>query len=128
MHRKANLRTMSGMAIRLGTRSWMTVLTCWCLSPMSAAADDNSASDPIQNTNITRKHWSQWRGPLSTGQGIDADPPIEWSEQRNIRWKRRIPGQGHSTPIVWGDRVFVTAAVPFGERLTPKRDRAPGIT
>ena len=73
-----------------------------------------------------KRQWAQWRGPLATGQGIDADPPTEWSEQRNIRWKRAIPGLGHSTPIVWGDRVFVTAAIPFGEKRLPIRDRAPG--
>ncbi len=54
-------------------------------------------------------NWPQWRGPLATGVAPHADPPIEWSETKNIRWKVELPGKGHSTPIVWGDRVFVTA-------------------
>src|SRR5688500_9196886 len=56
--------------------------------------------------------WPQWRGPLATGVSPDANPPVEWSEERNVRWKLALPGKGHSTPIVWGDRVFLTAAVP----------------
>jgi outer membrane protein assembly factor BamB len=51
---------------------------------------------------------------------------VEWSESKNIRWKIALPGNGHSTPIVWGDRVFVTAAVPYGEALQPKYSEASG--
>jgi len=59
--------------------------------------------------------WGQWRGPLATGVAPRADPPLTWSEASNVRWKVPVPGLGHSSPIVWGDRVFVTTAVPFGE-------------
>ena len=71
------------------------------------------------------RHWPQWRGPLGTGVAPHADPPVEWSEDKNVRWKIELPGSGHSTPIVWGDRVFVTAAVPSGEALAspPRRRR-----
>ena len=58
------------------------------------------------------RYWAQWRGPQSTGVSTTADPPVEWSETKNIRWKVEIPGRGSSSPIVWGDRVFVTTAVP----------------
>ena len=70
--------------------------------------------------------WPQWRGP--TGQGISttADPPIEWDERTNIAWKAKLPGKGHSSPVVWGDRVFVTAAVPYGAARPPVFDQAPG--
>ena len=71
-------------------------------------------------------HWPQWRGPLATGVAPHADPPVEWSETRNIRWKIALPGKGHSTPVVWGDRIFVTAAEPFGDALPPKYSGAPG--
>ncbi|MEE8584879.1 MAG: PQQ-binding-like beta-propeller repeat protein [Acidobacteriota bacterium] len=72
------------------------------------------------------QYWPQWRGPLGTGVAPDADPPVEWSESKNIRWKLALPGKGHSTPIIWGDRVFITAAVPYGSPLEPRYDRAPG--
>jgi outer membrane protein assembly factor BamB len=72
------------------------------------------------------QYWPQWRGPLATGVAPDATPPVEWGEGKNIRWKTQVPGRGHSTPIVWGDLVFVTAAVPYGEALEPIYDQAPG--
>ncbi len=71
-------------------------------------------------------NWPQWRGPLGTGAAPDADPPVEWSEEKNIRWKTVLPGRGHSTPIVGGDRIFLTAAEPFGEELPPRFSGAPG--
>jgi outer membrane protein assembly factor BamB len=63
--------------------------------------------------------WSQWRGPLATGVAPHANPPLEWSEEKNLRWKVALPGTGHSTPAVWGDRLFVTAAVPYGDPVAP---------
>lgn len=72
------------------------------------------------------KNWPQWRGPLGTGAAPAADPPIEWSETKNIRWKVTLPGKGHSTPVVWGDRLFLTAAIPFGEKVPPIHSTAPG--
>lgn len=62
-------------------------------------------------------HWPQWRGPLATGVAPSADPPIEWGEDRNVRWKVELPGKGHSTPIVHGDRIFLTTAIPLGDSL-----------
>ncbi|MCH7630408.1 MAG: hypothetical protein IIC07_00750 [Proteobacteria bacterium] len=53
--------------------------------------------------------WGQWRGPLGNGVAPHGRPPVEWNEGRNIRWKVAIRGQGHSTPIVWGDRIFQVA-------------------
>ncbi len=72
------------------------------------------------------RNWPQWRGPLGTGVAPNADPPVEWSETKNVRWKVSLPGKGHSTPIVWGDRIFLTTAVPYGEKLPPKHSTAPG--
>jgi outer membrane protein assembly factor BamB len=71
-------------------------------------------------------NWGQWRGPLGTGEAPDADPPTSWSETENVRWRTAIPGKGHSTPIVWGDTVFVTAAEPFGPEREPKYSGRPG--
>jgi outer membrane protein assembly factor BamB len=84
-------------------------------APSSTAGDTNAAY-----------YWPQWRGPLSTGVAPHAHPPAEWSEEKNIRWKIALPGKGHSTPIIWGHRVFVTTAVPSGEALPPKYSGAPG--
>ena len=75
-------------------------------------------------------NWPYWRGPLYTGESPSGDPPIRWSEsgerRTNIRWKSAVAGLGHSTPIVWGDRIFVTSARPTGEALPPRYSGAPG--
>jgi len=70
--------------------------------------------------------WPQWRGPLGTGVGPTADPPVAWSEKQNVRWKIPIPGKGHSTPVVWGERIFITTAVPHGEAPTSDHDPIEG--
>src|SRR5262249_51347964 len=82
-------------------------------------ADDAGRQDALRN-------WPQWRGPLGTGTAPEADPPTVWSNTKNIRWKVALPGKGHSTPIVWGDRIFVTTAIPYGEVLPPRLTPAPG--
>ena len=58
--------------------------------------------------------WPQWRGPLSTGASPSADPPTEWSETENIRWKVELPGHGSASPIVWDDHIFILSAIPAG--------------
>ncbi len=64
------------------------------------------------------KFWPQWRGPLGTGVGPQADPPLSWSETNNIQWKLPLAGEGDSTPIVWADRVFVLSAIPVAAETT----------
>ncbi len=71
-------------------------------------------------------NWPQWRGPSGTGVATDADPPTDWSDTENVRWKTPLPGRGHSTPIVFGDRIFVTTAIPVGPKLPPRRSGRPG--
>ncbi len=56
-------------------------------------------------------NWHQWRGPLGTGCARGANPPVKWDEETNICWKVALPGRGSSTPIVWGDRIFLTYAI-----------------
>ncbi|MGE0704267.1 MAG: PQQ-binding-like beta-propeller repeat protein [Vicinamibacterales bacterium] len=66
-----------------------------------------SALDPD-----AEQYWPQWRGPHASGTAPLADPPLRWSETTNIRWKVEIPGRGSSSPVVWGDRLFVQTAIP----------------
>ena len=58
-----------------------------------------------------RGNWHQWRGPEANGFAPAADPPIHWGPESNIKWKVAVPGQGESTPIVWGQRIFITTAI-----------------
>jgi outer membrane protein assembly factor BamB len=64
------------------------------------------------------EEWPGWRGPRGDGTSLETGVPLQWSPNENIRWKIAIPGKGHSSPIVWGDRVFVTTCLESsGERL-----------
>src|SRR5260221_3935196 len=72
------------------------------------------------------KFWPQWRGPLGTGVGPQADPPLNWSEPNSVKWKLALPGEGDSTPIVWADRLFVLCAVAAGkENVEPGKEKEP---
>ncbi len=57
--------------------------------------------------------WPKWRGPDDNGIA-KSDAPLHWSDTENIKWKAAIPGRGHSSPVLWGDKIFVTTAVPTG--------------
>lgn len=76
-----------------------------CLLPFSLA---DGAEDFVSKRD---QNWHQWRGPLANGVSPSADPPIQWNENTNIKWKAKLPGLGSSTPIVWEDQVFLLTAV-----------------
>jgi outer membrane protein assembly factor BamB len=69
--------------------------------------------------------WGHWRGPSQTGVAAGA-APVRWSDTSNIAWKVEIPGRGHSSPVIWGDRVFVTTAVPTGRKAEPSNAAGQG--
>jgi outer membrane protein assembly factor BamB len=60
---------------------------------------------------LAAANWPQWRGPQGQGISDETSLPTEWSPTTNIKWKAAIAGRGHSAPVVWGDRVFLTTAV-----------------
>ncbi len=61
-------------------------------------------------------NWPAWRGASARGISDEKDLPLTWSTTDNIRWKVPLPGPGNSTPIIWGDRVFLTQALDGGKR------------
>jgi outer membrane protein assembly factor BamB len=65
---------------------------------------------------LSAENWPQWRGPLATGVSAETGLPQTWSNTENVAWKARLGGLGVSSPIVWGDRVFVTSQAGEGER------------
>src|SRR5262245_1203235 len=67
---------------------------------------------PAQNNN--QAHWPQWRGPFFNGLAR-GDAPTTWNDTTNVKWKATIPGRGFSTPVIWGDRIFLTTAIPTGK-------------
>ena len=66
-------------------------------------------------------HWPQWRGPQANGMAPGRGAPASWSDAENVKWKAEIPGRGHSSPIIWGDRIFLTTAVAVGAKPEPPK-------
>jgi outer membrane protein assembly factor BamB len=78
---------------------------------------------------VYSENWPNWRGPSSTGVTAETGLPVTWSETENVAWKSAIRGYGISSPIVWGDRVFVTSQAGVsiarpGPRLLQQGDAA----
>ena len=74
----------------------------FALAPASPLGADPATTSP---------HWAQWRGPDGLGIAKDAAVPLEWSATKNVVWSAEIPGRGHSSPVVWGNRIFLTTAI-----------------
>ena len=72
--------------------------------------------------------WPGWRGPTANGISTLKDVPSSWSADRNIAWKTAIEGRGHSSPVVWGDRIFLTTDIEGEavEGLVPPKHRIQG--
>ena len=56
-------------------------------------------------------NWPEWRGPSAQGQANASGLPETWSETSNVAWKTPLPGRGHSTPVMWGDHIWLTTAI-----------------
>ena len=76
----------------------LALLALACLSPAARGQAD---------------YWPQWRGPDATGVARGAAPE-SWSDEQNVRWQIEVPGLGASTPIIWGERIYLTTAIPTG--------------
>jgi len=63
------------------------------------------------------RYWPRWRGPSGQGLVSGTDYPDRWSSTENVRWRVDVPGRGHSSPIVWGDAIFLTTATDNGTRV-----------
>lgn len=85
--------------LRVSTVGGACILGAWAAQAAVTPADQN---------------WHQWRGPQGTGVSATANPPVNWSEGKNVRWKIKLPGGGSGTPVIWSDRLYVQTAVPVG--------------
>ena len=86
-----------------------------CLA--TTAAGVGEAADPAAR-------WPQFRGEDAAGISREARAPATWSATDHVAWTVEIPGRGWSSPVVWGDTVFVTSAIspgPFKRRLITRR-------
>ena len=62
------------------------------------------------------ENWAQWRGPDGLGIAAGTSYPDEWSADKNVAWKIPVEGRGHSTPVIWGDHLFLTTSIK-GEQV-----------
>jgi outer membrane protein assembly factor BamB len=65
----------------------------------------------LLTTQLGAANWPQWRGPQGQGVSAEVSFPLDWSVSSHVLWKIAIPGRGHSTPVIWGNRLFLTMAV-----------------
>lgn len=131
------------MRLKKDNLSWPTLLLLAILSPAvtgpgcrqtepepAGTAQREAApaarAEPAQTDLEPAKQWASWRGPLGTGASPHSAPPIEWGEEKNIRWKTALPGKGHSTPVIWGDHIFLTSAAAFGDAKEEEHEHSDG--
>jgi outer membrane protein assembly factor BamB len=67
---------------------------------------------------LAADHWTSFRGPSNQGHAGDATLPLEWGEEKNVAWKVPVDGKAWSSPVVWGNRIWLTNAPPAGSRLS----------
>jgi outer membrane protein assembly factor BamB len=73
------------------------------------------------------ENWPAWRGPCGDGTSTEKGFPTQWSSTQNVVWKKALPGEGHSSPILWGERIFLTTALKeTRERVLLCLDRKSG--
>ena len=66
---------------------------------------------------VTAENWPTWRGPAANGVAPGGNPPTVFSESKNVQWKTKLPGSGSSTPVIWGDQVFIMTAEKTGKKV-----------
>lgn len=69
----------------------------------------------VSSPSVQAENWPQFRGPDGQGHSASKTLPTEWNNTKNVAWKQEIPGEGWSSPVVWEDQIFLTAAVPSEE-------------
>jgi outer membrane protein assembly factor BamB len=82
------------------------------ICPLLASPACYAVAQPVDQA---ESNWHQWRGPNGNGLASQCNPPTEWSPEKNIKWKKAIPGRGNASPIVWGDKIFIATAVDTGK-------------
>ena len=84
----------------------------------AAGAQDSAGVRMVPPEGDGARYWPRWRGPSGQGVVEGTGYPDRWSDSENVLWKRPVPGRGHSSPIVWGDRIFLTTSRDRGRRVS----------
>ncbi|QDU38006.1 outer membrane biogenesis protein BamB [Maioricimonas rarisocia] len=105
------------MTFRFPQQRWRFLFAMMLIAHLITTDVSAEAAEPSPADN-----WAHWRGPEANGVSRTATPPVEWSEQKNVQWKVAIDGAGTSTPIVWGNKLFLLTATNTG-RIDPTRPK-----
>ena len=83
----------------------------------------------VETADLRGENWPGWRGPRGDGTSLEQGIPVRWSGTENVAWKVAVPHQGHASPIVWGDRIFLVGTdLEKQERILTALDRTDGAT
>jgi outer membrane protein assembly factor BamB len=93
-------------------------------TPEAQTTNDQVRMVPVDEAGS--KFWPRWRGPSGQGLAVDSGYVDTWSDKQNILWRTRVPGRGHSSPIIWGDRVFLTTSYDDGRAAVVAFRRSDG--
>jgi outer membrane protein assembly factor BamB len=69
----------------------------------------------VVSFSLCAENWPGWRGPRGDGTSLETKIPTQWSSTKNLAWKSPLPGRGHSSPVIWGDKIFLLACLPEKE-------------
>ncbi len=102
----------------LGRLGAALIVLATALAPQPRVAGQESPVRMIADEGEAARYWPRWRGPSGQGLVTGSGYPDTWSATDNIRWRTAVPGAGNSSPIVWGDKLFLTTARDGGRRLS----------
>ena len=85
-------------------------LGCTKKTPVDEVVASGEIADDLPPPAVTDTDWPWWRGPTRDGIAVGDAPPTTWSESENVVWKTNIPGRGHSSPTVVGDRIYLATS------------------
>src|SRR6266446_5428257 len=104
---------LTTIAVRKQAQATILMLRSLLPCAFIAAGSLVWAADP-QRSDLSSTDWPHWRGPHADNVADDRNLPVRWSQTENVRWSVKLPGWGTSSPVVFGNRVFVTSQADDG--------------
>ncbi|MGV3721782.1 MAG: PQQ-binding-like beta-propeller repeat protein, partial [Actinomycetota bacterium] len=100
-----------------GIRGFLALTTLF-LCVCAIATDAQAPRRPASVAAPSNRQWPDFRGPSGDGVSRGSGVPLKWSETENLRWKTAVHGQAWSSPVVWGNQIWVTTATPEGDVMS----------